>query len=247
LPEELQTSLARLATKLGADLFGAANLTVAQEFICEQGGKYLKKFPRAISIGIRLLDAVVDELLKHKDAAVILSYFGLYNSANLRLDQISLLLSKEIQEQGYKAYPIPTSQIIDSRKLIGVISHKIPAHLAGLGWIGKSCLLITPNYGPRVRFATILTDAPLRTGSPITQQCHDCRACVDICPVGAFTGITFNPSEPREARFKAHLCRDYRLARATYIAESKRDKMEGLCGLCVYVCPYGRQEKCTRP
>lgn len=233
-----QISLEKMAKGLGADLFGVANLTTAQDFVCKQGGEYLGKFPRAISIGIRLLDAVVDELHRHEDPAVVFTYKALYNSVNSRLDHIALLLAKRIQEEGHQAYPMPASQTIDSEKLIGAISHKLAANLAGLGWIGKSCLLITPRYGPRVRFATILTDAPLRDGSPTDEKCNDCRECVDACPVSAFTGATFNPSEPRKVRFNVHLCRNY--------TEVRRERLgEGLCGLCVYICPYGRS--LTRP
>ncbi|MGQ9469601.1 MAG: 4Fe-4S double cluster binding domain-containing protein [Nitrososphaerales archaeon] len=146
------------------------------------------------------------------------------------------MLAKRIQEKGYQACPIRASQIIDSNKFIGVVSHKLKANLAGLGWIGKSCLLITPNYGPRVRFATILTDAPLKVGSPIDGKCNDCRACIDICPVKAFTGASFNPSEPRESRFNAHLCN-------SYSKEIKEKLGEELWGLCVYACPYAQSKR----
>jgi epoxyqueuosine reductase len=229
----LETDLERVAKELGADVFGIADLTIAQDFVCKQGGEYLSKFSRAISIGIRLLGAVVDELYRREDPAVTHTYTALYNSVNSRLDQVGLLLAKRIQEKGYKAYAIPASQTVDSKKLNGVFSHKFAAELAGLGWIGKSCLLITPSYGPRVRFATILTDAPLEAGSPIGEKCKDCRKCVSICPAKAFTGTPFNPSEPREARFNAHLCRNYRKKREEKLGEGF------LCGLCVYVCPYG--------
>jgi epoxyqueuosine reductase QueG len=233
----LQTDLERVAKELGADVFGIADLTIAQDFVCNQGGEYLRKFSRAISIGIRLLDAVVDELYNQENPAVTHTYTALYNSVNSRLDHVSLLLAKRIEEEGYKAYAIPASQTVDSNKLIGVFSHKLAADLAGLGWIGKSCLLITPSYGPRVRFATILTDAPLKAGSPIGEKCNDCRKCMDICPVKAFSGASFNPSEPREVRFNALLCRSYRKKREEKLGEGF------LCGLCVYICPYGRSNK----
>jgi epoxyqueuosine reductase QueG len=236
----LQTDLERIAKELGADLFGIADLTIAQDFMCKQGGEYLGKFSRAISIGIRLLDAVVDELHRHEEPAVTFTYTALYNSVNPHLDHISLLLAKRIQEKGHKAYAIPASQTVDSNKLIGVFSHKFAADLAGLGWIGKSCLLVTPTYGPRVRFATILTDAPLKAGSPISEKCNDCRQCVNICPPKAFTGVSFNPSEPREVRFNAHLCKSYRKKREQKLGE------KFLCGLCVYICPYGRSKKDLR-
>ena len=239
MDSSFQVELEQMAKEQGADLFGVADLATAQNFVCSQGGQYLKKFPRAISIGIRLLDAVVDELHKHEDRAVIFTYEGLYNSVNSRLDHIALLLAGRIQQADYQAYPIPASQSIDPNRLVGVVSHKLAANLAGLGWIGKSCLLITRNYGPRVRFSTILTDAPFKTGSPMNEECKDCKACTMICPVEAFIGASFNPSEPRETRFDAHLCDAYMKKRREALGED-------LCGLCVYICPHGRRKTQNR-
>jgi len=233
-----QTKLESRSKALGADMFGAADLTDAriESFIRQQGGDYLEKFPRAVSIGIRLPDAVVDGLCRHEDASVAFTYLALYNTVNSRLDHIALLLAKMIEDKGYGAYPVPATQPIVNNNLYGVISHKLVASLAGFGWIGKSCLLINPYCGPRVRWATILTDAPLKTGFPMEVKCGGCRKCVDVCPVKAFTGVPFNPSEPRDVRFKAQLCYEY---------SKKREEKIGakLCGLCVYVCPYGKQTK----
>jgi epoxyqueuosine reductase QueG len=189
-----------------------------------------------VSLGIRLLDPVIDQLYRHEEPSVIFSYRGLYNTINSNLDQATLQVAKKIQEAGFKAYPIPASQIVNSRKLEGAFSHKLAANLAGLGWIGKSCLLITPEYGPRVRLATVLTDASLDLGKPLPNRCGDCQMCVNICPVKAFTGVPFDSSEPRDVRFRAHLCSDYSERRARLLGE-------GICGLCVYVCPFGKRNK----
>jgi len=234
--QPLHAQLEQIAKEQGADLFGVADLAVAEDFVCSQGGEHLKKFPRAISIGIHLLDAIIDELYRHEDPTVVFSYKRLYSSVNSQLDHIALLLARRIQEEGYQAYPVPAAQRINSNKLIAVTSHKLVANLAGLGWIGKSCLLITPNYGPRVRLSTIFTDAPLETGYSISEKCAECGACMKICPVKAFTGASFNPSEPRETRFNAHLCESY--------MNKRREKLgEDLCGLCVYICPHGRPRR----
>ncbi len=224
-----------LAKSLGVDYFGVADLSKAKEFVLAQGGEAIARFPRAVSIGIRLIDGVIDELPRHEDLAVIFTYRGLYNSVNTNLDKATLLLAKKIQEAGFKAYPIPAAQRIDSKELKGAFSHKLAAHLAGLGWIGKSCLLITPESGPRVRWATILTNAPLKnTGSQLSDQCGNCNECVKICPVTAFTGVKFKDSDPREARFNAHRCAEYTHKRELSLGE-------GICGLCVYACPYGKK------
>lgn len=201
-----------------------------------QGGELIGRFPRAVSLGVRLLDAVVDELSRHEDPAAIYAYRGLYNTVNTSLDRAALSVAKGIQEAGFKAYPIPSSQRIDSRKLQGIFSHKLAAHLAGLGWIGKSRLLITPDYGPRVRLASVLTDAPMKSGIPLSVRCGECRRCVDVCPVKAFTGVPFNPSESRDVRFQSHLCDEYSDRRKQLLGE-------GICGLCVHICPYGATRK----
>lgn len=228
--------LKKYAKDLGVDLIGVADLTVAHNFILVQGGEHIARFPRAISIGIRLLDPVVDELYRHEEPSALYSYRGLYDSVNANLDRAALLIAKRVQEAGFKAYPIPASQTINPRKLEGAISHKLVANLAGLGWIGRSCLFITPEYGPRVRLATVLTDTPLETGEQLARGCGDCRECVEICPPKAFTGAPFKSSEPRDVRFRAHLCRDYAQRRANLLGE-------GICGLCVYVCPHGPTRK----
>jgi epoxyqueuosine reductase QueG len=234
---KLKGKLEKYSKHLGIDLFGVADLTAHQvhNFVLRQGGKHISVFPRSISLGIRLLDAVVDQLFLHEDPSVIYSYLGLYNAVNANLDRATFMIAKKIQEAGFKAYSIPASQTIDDRKLEGAISHKLSAHLSGLGWIGKSCLLVTNEFGPRVRFATILTDADIETSKPIKNMCGDCSKCVEICPPKAFTGIAFDPSEPRDVRFRAHQCRDYTRRRAQQLGE-------GICGLCVYICPFGLKD-----
>ena len=236
--DKLREELEEYAQSLGIDLFGVADLTENEthSFIMRQGGEHISGFPRSISLGIRLLDPIVDQLYRHEDLSAIYSYRGLYDSANANLDRAALLVAKKIQEAGFKAYPIPASQTVNDRKLEATISHKLSAHLSGLGWIGKSCLLITPEHGPRVRFATILTDAKFETGKPIKNKCGGCRECVDICPPGAFTGAAFDSSEPRDVRFRAHLCRDYTQRREQQLSE-------GICGLCVYICPHGLKKR----
>jgi epoxyqueuosine reductase QueG len=150
LDDSFQARLERIAKAHGADLFGVADLTSAIDFICKQRGERLK-LPRAISVGIHLSDAVVEGLQRHDEPGAILPYEALYCSVNSRLDKAAMLLVRIIQEEGYVACPIPASQTVDSSKLAGTVSHKLVANLAGLGWVGKNCLLITQDYGPRIR------------------------------------------------------------------------------------------------
>jgi epoxyqueuosine reductase len=234
---KLEGTLMRLAEEMGADFFGVADLASAHEAILAQGGPAVAEFPQALSIGIALLHPVVDQLPQRADRAVAMAYrhHG-YDVVNRRLDNITSRLSSVLQGEGYSALPVPASQTVDDERLCGVFSHKMGAHLAGLGWIGKSCLLITPEVGPRVRWATVLTDASLNvTGQRMDERCGTCQECVEVCPPQAFTGQPFHAGQPREVRFAAHKCRAY---------FDKMDETTGLsvCGLCLYVCPYGRKQ-----
>jgi len=235
---QLEEILRKHAYDLGVDLFGVADLTSAREAIESQGGSEVASYPRAISIGIILLDSIVDQLPRRSDRSVSVAYrHHAYDVVNSQLDSITLRLSKELEREGYRAYPISSSQRVNDEKICAAFSHKMAAHLAGLGWIGKSCLLVTPEAGPRVRFATILTDAPLdATGAPMKQRCGECQECVKVCPASAFTGRAFAEDEPREARYDALKCQEY-------MTGMEKKTGRAVCGMCLYICPHGRKHK----
>ncbi len=240
----LEENLRSLAREQGIDLFGVADLSSAKPYIDAQGGEFLAGYPRAVSIGMRLLDHVVDQLPNHGDLGTISIYRGLYATVNCALDRAAFIIAKRIQEEGFRAHMIPASAMLNNGRLEAAFSHKVAANLAGLGWVGKNCLLITPKYGPRVRLATVLTDAPLETGSPIKNRCGSCSKCADVCPSKAILGRAFSEEEPRDARLRASLCDGYTEARIKTFGDVN-------CGLCVYACPHGstrvRATASTRP
>ena len=66
---------------------------------------------------------------------------------------------------------------------------RIAAFICGLGEIGYSKIFLTPEFGPRQRFAFMLTDAPLEPDPLFEGQlCDRCMLCVKECPVGAIDG-----------------------------------------------------------
>jgi epoxyqueuosine reductase len=232
----LDNRIKELADSLGADYCGVADLGAAREFIEEQGGQRVAGYPRAVVMGMRLLDTYVDLLREHDDPVVAGLYrHHTYDVVNAALDQMALRVANEIQGAGYKAFPVAASKRASDEKIAAVFSQKLAARMAGFGWIGKSCLLVTPDHGPRVRWIAVLTNAPLApTGTPMESRCGKCTACVDACPVQAFTGRPFDPSEPREARFDAAAC-------DRYYKEMEQAGTPGVCGMCLYICPYGQR------
>jgi len=230
----LDERLRELAEAWGADLYGVGDLTPVREALRAWAGEMIMGFPRSITVGVRLMDAIVDEIPSDQRMALLGYRSHAYDVVNARLDALTSRLASAVQREGHRAMPIAASGTADAERLYGAFSHKMGARLAGLGWIGKSCLLVTPEFGPRVRWATVLTDAPLTpSAEPMAEQCGDCQACVDICPPHAFTGRPFREGEPRELRYDAHAC-------SRYLASRGESVGVGVCGLCLYVCPYGR-------
>lgn len=235
----LQDEIEHLTQALNADFFGVSDMTSAHEAILEQGGAVVAGFPRAISIGIALMHAIVDQLPERIANPVgVMNYeHHAYLVVNRRLDHVASRVSSVLQQSGHRVLPIPASQTVDTMHQRSAFSHKLAAHLAGLGWIGRNCLLITPEVGPRVRWATVLTDAPLTpTGTSMGQRCGSCRQCVDACPAQAFTGEPYRDGDPREARFDFHKCQ-------AYFDEMSATIGVGVCGMCLYSCPHGRKAK----
>ncbi len=205
-----------LAMDNGASLFGVADITpLRKDFYLPSRGL----FPLAISLAFRLSDPIIEEL---EDRPTLL-YYHHYKQANYFLDRLALILSSHIQNEGWRTIPIPASQTIDWERQLGHLSHKKVAQRAGLGWIGRSNLLVTPQYGARVRLVTILTDMPLPPDSPSAGSCGSCRDCLSTCPVGA---IKENQEDFDHIKCFEKL-RQFR--KFGYVGQY-------ICGLCVKAC-----------
>jgi len=227
-------ALSEFAIHKGADLFGVADLRPVREYIIQQGGEFFGRFTHAITIGIKLSNSVVDQLNPQMPADYSLYGFHVYKTVSPLLDTIAHFLSRELERSGFNALPIPTSQFRNVGERISLFSHKLAAHLAGLGWIGKNCLMITPEFGPRVRLASVLTDCELASGNPMEGKCGDCTVCVDVCPVGAIKGAEFYETESIETRLDVYTCGNYRDG-----ADSGARRGAHVCALCLAKCPKG--------
>ena len=84
-----------------------------------------------------------------------------------------------LKERGFQAYAQTTDRVKVNDDYVSPVPHKTVAARAGLGWIGKNCLLVTPEYGPAVRISSLFTDAPLETEKPYTKS--RCGKCFAVC------------------------------------------------------------------
>jgi epoxyqueuosine reductase len=205
--------------RLGADLFGVADLAQTPLATYDLDEDLVGKLPFGIAIGVRLADAVLEAIENHPT----LLYLHHYRQANYRLDRIAFDMTALIQRAGGNAIPIAASQIVDWEGQRGHLSHKALAHAAGLGWRGRNNLLVTPAFGARVRLVSILTDLPMLIDSPLDSSCDQCRRCIATCPAGAI--------KEKVEEFDHLVCFEkLKEFRNTY------NVGQYICGVCVKAC-----------
>jgi epoxyqueuosine reductase len=181
--------------------------------------------PRAIVIVRRLRPAALEGLANGPTAA----YRDEYRMLNRSLDEATALLADILEAHGHKALRISATSA-QATAAEPLFSHKAAATQAGLGWIGKTALFLSEEFGPAVRLATVFTDLGLTPGRPVVEgRCGACRACIDACPAQAGRDVQWKAGAPRDELFDAFACEDH-LDRA--------GSPEGICGICVAVCPY---------
>lgn len=222
-------------TGLGADLVGIADIEPLKELRVDPPG-LLDPFTRAVSIAIKLPFAVFEEIIDRPTPI----YKAIYQTANLILDQIAFQAAIALQDDGHYSLPLPASQVLDQENWYAAISHKAVARMAGLGWQGKNLLLITPQYGSRVRLVTVLTKAPLDVDGPVKNRCGDCTACYDACPAQAIKGV--NTETHYKSRNEAMY---FSRCVKKVVGEFAKIPEVGvpICGICIKVCPFGRKKE----
>jgi len=217
---------------LGADLVGVADTDPLRGLHLDPPD-LLETFTRAIPIAVRLPAAVFEGIIDKPTPL----YSAIYATANRILDEISFKASDLLQADGHRSLPVPASQVLDRKNWYGAISHKAAGRMAGLGWQGKSLLLVNPLYGPRIRLATILTNAPLTPDKPIANGCGECTLCMDACPVGAIKGISAEAHyQNREEALHFSRCVEKLVGEFSAMPSMGA----AICGICIKACPFGR-------
>lgn len=209
----------------GADLVGFGNLTeLPPEQRCNM--------PVGISVAVRYRK----EVIKGISELPTKEYYDQYNILNKKLDMLVTLGVEALKIEGYEAIAQTISFVEQSETdYATMLPHKTVATRAGLGWIGKSALLVTEEYGSMIRISSILTNAPLKTAKPINKsKCGSCMICTNACPARAILGKNWSIDIYRDEFFNAQLCRKVARKRALQGFGIETS----LCGKCIVVCPY---------
>ena len=189
-----------------------------------------------LPVGISVAAVYPKEIIRGICNLPTLEYRQWYNTLNERLDSIVTRGAQMLHDMGHKA-------VAQTREYAGTgeteyntaLPYKTVATRAGIGWIGKSALLVTDRYGSALRLSSILTDAPLLTGQPVNKsRCADCMICANACPAGAVSGIEWEVGLYRDEFFDPVKCR---------ITACERAKQgfggnTSICGKCIEICPH---------
>ncbi|MDO9508373.1 MAG: epoxyqueuosine reductase [Thermovirgaceae bacterium] len=192
------------------------------------------ELPFAVTVALALTPEIIAGIGKGPTR----EYHDEYERANRKLAEIGKAALSFLEERGFRAELLgPTTESFDRETLSVPFPHKTAAIRAGIGWIGKSDLLVTKEFGSAFRMCTILTDAPVSAGEPVTESsCGSCTCCVDACPVGAPTGREWRRGSSREDLVDIFAC--YRRAK-----EFARDSgwNHSICGICIEACPWTKK------
>lgn len=217
----------------GAQLVGIADLDPLRKGLQTEPKDLLNPYTSAISISVELDMKAVAEMHGEPTPA----YADNCKTLNRKLNSITESIVDWIRSRGFKGEAVPASRKLVEGGTEGSVSHKAIAIMAGLGWQGKNLLVVTPQYGPRVRLSSVLTNIPLTFDSPIKNRCGHCTSCFEACPVGAIKNAKteFHYADRNEA-IDLDKCHNNTL---------KFVDVPGVgytfCGQCIPVCPYGKK------
>ena len=184
---------------LGASKVGYADVAgLASEFV---------DLPNGISLVLRLPKETI-HLVEDEDYQ---EYWKSFHAKIAELTRIALKGEKFIKSKGYDAFALTMQRNeCNMEKLLSILPYKTIATKSGLGWIGRSALFVTPEYGSAVVLGAILTDMPLEFGKAITDsQCDECENCQKACPVNAINPQKWNDRLNRKDIIDIEACSEY--------------------------------------
>ncbi|WP_223879953.1 tRNA epoxyqueuosine(34) reductase QueG [Paenibacillus spiritus] len=124
--------------------------------------------------------------------------------------------------------------VMESMVDTGVLVDRAVAERAGIGFSGKNCSIISPEWGSWIYLGELVTDIPFPPDKPVEMGCGDCTKCIDACPTGALVG----PGE-----LNAQACVSYLTQTKGYLSDEYMAKIGNRlygCDTCQIVCPYNR-------
>ncbi|WP_163101983.1 tRNA epoxyqueuosine(34) reductase QueG [Peribacillus alkalitolerans] len=108
------------------------------------------------------------------------------------------------------------------------------AQRAGIGWSGKNCSIITPEFGSYVYLGEMITNLPFEPDEAIEDGCGSCTKCLDVCPTGALV---------KPGQLNAQRCIAFLTQTKGFLPDEFRNKLGNRlygCDTCQTVCPKNK-------
>jgi epoxyqueuosine reductase len=211
--EEFLDNLREFAYSLGVGPIGFTKLP--RDLIFQGFGV---KFDNAIVLAMEMDE---EKICKAPSQETMNMVFGTYDNLGIAANRVAAYL----REQGYAAQA--------DHPLGGLVLFPPLAQIARIGWVGKHGLLITPEYGPRVRLATVYTsiqNLPFTGGNVhgwIDDYCKICGLCIKQCPTNAILDEPIVQQTGLVTHIKQRACFEYF---AQFYG----------CSVCIKACPFSQ-------
>ncbi len=158
---------------------------------------------------------------------------GIFSRASWGLDYHVVLRERLNKLEAYLKEKVPDASfrsMVDTGELVD----RAVAERAGIGWSGKNCSIITPEFGSYVYIGEMITNIPFEPDAPIEDRCGECRKCLDACPTGALV---------QGGQINAKHCISFLTQTKEMIPEEFRDKIGNRlygCDSCQTACPENK-------
>ncbi len=159
---------------------------------------------------------------------------GIFCRASWGMDYHIVLRERLALLEEFIVERVPTAKF---RSMVdtGELSDRAVAERAGIGWSGKNCSIITPEFGSYVYLGEMITNIPFASDEPMEDQCGDCTLCLDVCPTGALI---------QPGQLDAQRCIAFLTQTKQMIPEEFRTKIGNRvygCDSCQTICPKNQQ------
>lgn len=162
------------------------------------------------------------------------AYRGIFSRSAWGLDYHQVLRNRLQRLEAWIRERVPTARM-ESMVDTGALVDRAVAERAGIGWVGKNCCVITPEFGSWVYLGEMITNLPLPSDVPVTESCGDCTLCIDSCPTGALVG---------PGQLNAQVCISFVTQTKGHIEDDAMKEKIGNrlygCDTCQIVCPKNK-------
>ncbi|MCA1321395.1 tRNA epoxyqueuosine(34) reductase QueG [Bacillus tianshenii] len=158
---------------------------------------------------------------------------GIFCRASWGVDYHHILRDKLRQLEAFIKEKQPDA-LMKSMVDTGELSDRAVAERAGIGWSGKNCAIITPEFGSYVYLGEMITNIAFEPDQPLEDNCGTCNKCVEVCPTGALV---------QGGQLDSNKCIAFLTQTKGFLAEEYRTKIGNRlygCDTCQTVCPENK-------